>query len=183
MAWKIDSSHSAIRFSVRHMMVANVHGEFKKFEGEIEFDEQDAAASTVDVKIDARSIDTREPQRDAHLRSADFFDAEKYPHLSFRSKSVEMVNDNRARILGDLTIRDVTKPVTLEAEYSGQAKNPYGRIVAGFNALARINRKDWGLTWNVALETGGFLVGDEIAINIELELVKEPVAEGETALA
>jgi polyisoprenoid-binding protein YceI len=180
MNWKIDNAHSAINFTVRHMMISNVRGRFEKFSGEVNFDEQNPENSSVEAYIDASSINTREPQRDAHLRSADFLNVEQYPELIFRSTQIEQLDSTHGRITGNLTIRDVTKPVVLEVEYNGQAKSPYGKTSAGFDAQTRINRKDWGLVWNVALETGGVLVGDEIKIDIELELVKqeqpEPVA-------
>lgn len=181
MSWKIDHAHSSVRFTVRHMMITNVHGEFKNFEGEIAFDEQDPTRTSVEIQIEAASIDTHEPQRDTHLRSGDFFNVEQYPQLTFKSTSVEVVDPQHARLHGDLTIRRVTKPVSLDVEHFGQGKTPYGKTVAGFNGWAKINRHDWKLDWNVALETGGFLVGDDIAINIELELVKEAVAEAEPA--
>lgn len=177
MTWKIDPAHTSVRFTARHMMVTTVHGEFKDFDGAIEFDEKNPANTTVEVSIDAASIDTHEPQRDGHLRSADFLNAEVYPKLTFKSSSVEVVDDTHARLHGDLTIRDVTHPVTLDVEYFGTGKTPYGKTVVGFNALTRIARKDWGLTWNVALESGGWLVSEQVAINIELELIKEAEVE------
>jgi polyisoprenoid-binding protein YceI len=177
MSWTIDPAHTSVRFTARHMMVTTVHGEFKEFDGTIAFDDKEPAKTTVDIRIDAASIDTHEPQRDGHLRSADFLNAEVYPALTFKSTSVEVEDDSRAKLHGDLTIRDVTKPVTLEVEYYGSGKTPYGKTVAGFNAQTRINRKDWGLTWNVALESGGWLVSDQIAISIEMELVAEAETE------
>ena len=173
MTWQIDPAHSHIQFSVRHMMVAKVRGEFTRFEGTIDLDEQRPERSAVDIRIDAASIDTRLEARDAHLRSADFLDAEGHPSLTFTSRRIERLGDSRARLLGDLTIRGVTRPVTLGVRYEGQAKSPWGSTSAGFNATAKIHRKDWGLNWNQALETGGWLVGDEITIDIELELVKQ----------
>lgn len=181
MSWKIDPAHSSVRFTARHMMVTNVHGEFKEFDGTVAFDDQNPANTTVDIVMQAASIDTHEPQRDGHLRSADFFNVETYPTLTFKSTSVKVVDDQNAKLTGDLTIRGVTKPVTLDVEYYGQGVSPYGKTVAGFTARARVNRKDWDLTWNVALETGGFLVGDDVAITIEIELIKEAVAEAEAA--
>lgn len=177
MSWKIDSAHSEITFSVRHMMISNVRGRFEKFSGEVNFNPDDLATSSVDVKIDASSINTREAQRDGHLMSPDFLNVETYPYLTFKSMQVEKVNENHGKIYGDLTIRGVTRPVVLDVEYSGVARSPYGTTSAGFSASTTINRKDWGLTWNVALETGGLLVGEDIKINIELEIVKQEVAE------
>lgn len=176
MSWQIDPAHSHIYFTVRHMMVAKVRGSFESFSGVINFDEQQPANSTVDIKIDAASINTREPQRDNHLRSADFLDVENYPVLTFKSTRLEQVTETQGRLIGDLTIRDITREVVLDVEYAGQARSPWGSVSAGFSATTTINRKDWGLNWNQALETGGFLVGDKISIEIELELIKAPEA-------
>lgn len=183
MSWTTDLSHSQIQFSVRHMMISNVRGRFENFEATVDFNPQEPAKSSVFAKIDAASINTREPNRDAHLRSADFFDAEKYPAITFASKRVEVVDDNHGKIYGDLTVKDVTREVVLETEYSGQAKSPWGTYSAGFTARTRINRKDWDLTWNKALETGGMLVGDDIQIEIDLEVIKQVEAETELAMA
>lgn len=179
MSWKIDSAHAQVKFSVRHMMIMNVSGRFEKFGGIVEFNEQDPINSSVEVQIEAASINTNEPQRDEHLKSPDFLNVEQYPYLTFKSKRIEKIDESHGRIVGDLTIRDVTNEVVLETEYLGQAQSPWGTTNAGFNAHTKINRKDWGLTWNVALETGGVLVGDEVAINIELELIKQPEAQPE----
>jgi polyisoprenoid-binding protein YceI len=176
MSWKIDSAHSEIDFAVRHMMISNARGRFEKFSGAVEFDEQEPTRSSVEVQIEAASINTREPQRDAHLKSPDFLNVEKYPTLSFKSKRIEIVDSTHGRIIGDFTIRDVTREVVLDVEYSGQALSPMGTTSAGFTASTKFNRKDWGLTWNVALETGGLLVGDEIKVDISLEIVKQPEA-------
>ncbi len=181
MSWQIDPAHSSVQFSVRHMMITNVRGQFDRFSGTIALDEENPANTTVDVQIEAASINTREPNRDAHLRSADFLNADEYPYLTFKSKRVEVLDDTTATLVGDLTIRGVTREVVLDVEYLGQAKSPWGTISAGFHASTKINRKDWGLNWNQALETGGVLVGDQIKINIELELVKQPETEGEAA--
>ena len=173
MSWKIDPAHSQIQFSIRHMMISNVRGRFENFTGVVEFDEQDLKRSSVDIQIEAASVNTREAQRDGHLKSPDFFNADKYPYLTFKSKRIEKTDVTHGRIVGDLTIRDVTKQVVLDVEYSGQAKSPWGTISAGFSATTKINRKDWGLTWNQTLETGGVLVGDEISVNVDLEIVKQ----------
>jgi len=173
MAWQIDQSHSHIQFSAKHMMIATVRGRFEKFTGTVEGDEQNPTAAKVNVQIEAASLDTREERRDAHLRSPDFFNVDQYPSITFTSTRVEQVDATHARLIGDLTIRDVTKAVVLDVEYEGQAKSPWGTVSAGFSAQTKINRKEWGLNWNVALETGGWLVGDQITINIELELVKQ----------
>lgn len=172
MSWNLDLAHSQIAFSVRHMMISKVKGYFERFEGEFNVDEKNPAASTINVRIDTASINTRNAQRDGHLRSPDFFDTENYPTASFVSKEVQVLDSHHARLLGDLTIRDVTHPVALDVEFLGSAKSPWGTTSFGFNASTLINRKDWNLTWNQGLETGGVLVGDEITIEIELELVQ-----------
>jgi polyisoprenoid-binding protein YceI len=177
MAWKIDSSHSRVGFSVRHMMISNVHGEFHNVSGAVEFDEAQPTRSTVDVQIEAASIDTHDEKRDGHLRSADFFDAAQYPYLTFKSRRVEVVDDSHGKLYGVLTIKNIKRDVVLAVEYSGMAKSPWGSSSAGFTASTKINRKDFELNWNVALETGGVLVGDTININIELEIVKQGVPE------
>jgi len=177
MSWKIDPAHSEINFTVRHMMISNVRGRFENFTGTVEFDPENPINSSVDVQIEAASINTREQPRDTHLRSADFFDAENYPYLTFKSKKVLVDDENHGRIVGDLTIRDVTREVTLDTEFNGTSQSPWGFSSAGFSASAKINRKDWGLVWNVALETGGVLVSDDIKINIELEIIEEKIAE------
>ena len=182
MSWHIDPDHSQVEFAVRHMMISTVRGRFTQFSGTVELDEANPSRSTVEVKIDAASIDTRAAQRDTHLQSPDFLNATEYPYLVFKSKRVEQIDASRGRIIGDLTIRDVTREVVLDAEYAGQARSPWGTTSAGFNAQTKINRKDWGLTWNQGLETGGVLVGEEISIRIELEVVQQ-AAEVEEAEA
>jgi polyisoprenoid-binding protein YceI len=172
MAWQIDAAHSSIEFSVRHMMVAKVRGEFTRFDGTIDLDEAHPERTSVNIEIDAASIDTRLEPRDTHLRSADFLDAETYPTLDFVSRRVTRQGKDRAQLVGDLSIRGVKKEVTLDVEYAGQAKSPWGTTSTGFSAQTKISRKDWGLNWNQALETGGLLVGDEITIRIELELMQ-----------
>jgi polyisoprenoid-binding protein YceI len=174
MSWMIDSAHTEANFSVRHMMISNVRGQFEKVAGAVEFDEANPANTRVDVQIEAASVNTREEKRDAHLKSPDFFDAEKYPYLTFKSKRVEVKDATHARLIGDLTIRAVTKEVALDVEYNGSAKSPWGTLSAGFSARTTIKRKDWDLNWNVALETGGWLVGDDVHISIELEIVQQP---------
>ncbi len=171
MAWEIDPAHSQATFAVKHMMLSTVKGQFNVIGGHLHIDEQHPENSWVDAQADVNSIDTRDPKRDAHLRSPDFFDAEKYPTLNFKSTKVERIGDNEYRVLGDLTIRGVTRPVVFKAEYSGQGKDPWGGQRAGLSATTKINRKEWGLTYNQALETGGVLVGDEVKIEIDLEAV------------
>ncbi len=174
MAWHIDPAHSEIQFSAKHMMISTVRGKFARFSGTIEADEQNPSAAQVHVQIEAASIDTGNEQRDAHLRSPDFLNVEQYPSITFRSTKVERRDEDLGRMYGELTIRDVTRPVVLEIEYAGIAKSPWGTTSAGFSARTKINRKDWGLNWNVALETGGWLVSDEIKIAIVVELVQQP---------
>jgi len=176
MSWQIDPAHSQIQFTIRHMMISNVRGRFENFTGVVEFNEQDPTRSSVDVQIEAASINTREAQRDGHLKSPDFLNADKYPYLTFKSKRIEKTDATHGRMIGVLTIRDIAKEVVLDVEYSGQAKSPWGTTSAGFSATTKINRKDWNLTWNQTLETGGVLVGDEVTVNIELEIVKQAEA-------
>jgi polyisoprenoid-binding protein YceI len=156
------------------MMISNARGHFQTFSGTIDFDEANPANTTVAVQIDVASINTGDEKRDAHLKSPDFFDAEKYPQITFQSTRVDVKNKTHAVLYGDLTIRDVPHEVALDVEFNGQAKSPWGTTNAGFSAKAQIKRKQWGLNWNVALETGGWLVGDDITISIELEIVKQP---------
>ncbi|MEX1018965.1 MAG: YceI family protein [Litorilinea sp.] len=179
MSWQIDYAHSEINFTVRHMMVSRVRGQFESFSGEIKLDEEHSENTEVSIQIDANSISTAQADRDGHLTSPDFLDAERYPHITFQSKRVDVKGKDRAKLIGDLTIRDVTKEVALDVTYEGQAKSPFANtIAAGFLAETTINRTEWGLTWNAMLETGGVLVGEDIKISIELELtqdVEEPV--------
>ncbi len=172
MAWKIDSAHSEVTFSVRHMMISTVRGRFNTVNGTVDFNEETPGNSSVNVEIDVNSIDTREKQRDDHLRSPDFLDVATYPTITFVSKRVEPIDESHGKITGDLTIHGVTKEVVLDTEYAGQAKSPWGTTSAGFSAKTEINRKDFGLEYNAALETGGVLVGDKVKIDIEMEIVK-----------
>jgi len=174
MSWQIDTSHTHLQFTVRHMMLSKVRGAFEKFSGSVRLDEANPANTSVDIQIETASINTRDAQRDGHLRSPDFFNSEVYPLMTFKSKNVEVTGENTAVLTGDLTIRDITREVKLDVEFLGMSQSPWGTQSAGFEARARILREDWGLTWNVALETGGWLVGKEIEINIELELVRQP---------
>jgi len=185
MAWQIDQGHSEVSFSAKHLMISTVRGRFNTYTGTVEADEQNPTAAVVNVQIDASSLVTGDEKRDGHLRSPDFLDAEQFPYITFKSTSVQQVDESHGKLSGDLTIRDVTKPVVLDFEYAGQAKTPWGTTSAGFSASTKISRKEWGLNWNVALETGGWLVGDQITISIELELVKqvEQAADAETVAA
>ncbi|HXR37001.1 MAG TPA: YceI family protein [Candidatus Binataceae bacterium] len=171
--WNIDPVHSAVEFKVRHMMISHVKGHFTKISGVMTLDEADIAKSQVDVSIDAASIDTRDDQRDAHLKSADFFDVEKFPALTFKSTRVTRVGDGELSVAGDLTAHGVTRPVVLAVEGpTPPAKDPWGFVRVGLSATTKINRKDFGLTWNTALEHGGILVGDEVGINLDVQFVK-----------
>src|SRR5688500_9455283 len=174
--WKIDSSHSAVEFVVKHMMLSRTKGRFTKFDGAIELDEQNLANSSVTVEIDVASIDTHDEKRDEHLRSADFFDAATYPAITFVSTEILPRGGDKFQVIGDLSIRGVTEKVVLEAEKVGATTSPWGQQVIGFEASTDVNRKDFGLTWNVALEAGGFLVGDNIKINLEVEAIKQEAA-------
>jgi polyisoprenoid-binding protein YceI len=174
--WDIDYVHSSINFSVRHLMISKVHGRFSKWTGTLEFDEQNPSKSRVDIRIDASSIDTKEAQRDDHLRSPDFLEVAKYPEITFRSKSVEDTGDSQFRVKGDLTIRGITLPATLDTEYGGRVKDVWGGDRAGFSARVSVNRKDFGLTWNQLLETGGIAVGEKVEINIDIEAVNTKAA-------
>ena len=177
MTWNIDASHTQIEFSVRHMMIAKVRGQFSGFDGKVHLDSNNPAESWAEGTIDVNSINTRDEQRDGHLRSADFFDVENYPKMSFRSSRIESLGASQYKVYGNLTIKDVTREVVFNVADEGQAQDPWGNKRWGLSASTKINRKDFDLTWNVALETGGWLVGDEITINAEVELVYQPEAE------
>jgi polyisoprenoid-binding protein YceI len=164
----IDRSHSEVGFQVRHLL-SKVRGRFNEFDGIIEFDEANPANSRVDVTIHARSIDTGEADRDNHLRNADFFDVEKYPTLTFKSTSVTPRGNNAYDVVGDLTIHGVIRQVTLPASFLGAAQDPWGNTKLVFEAELTLNRKDFGLTWNAALETGGFLVGDDVKVSLAIQ--------------
>jgi polyisoprenoid-binding protein YceI len=169
--WQIDPAHSHVEFAVRHLMISTVKGRFSDVSGTVTGIDEGEEPS-IDVSIGAASIDTRENQRDAHLRSADFFDADRFPTLRFRSTRVVADGDG-LKVTGNLTIKDVTKDVTLAVTQEGRGKDPWGGERAGYSATTKINRKDYGLTWNQLLETGGVAVGDEIRISIDVELVKK----------
>ena len=181
MAWNIDNAHSMVEFSVRHMMISTVRGRFTAFSGTVSADPDNQLKSSVLGSVQAASIDTHDGNRDAHLRSADFFDAEKYPTLDFFSKRIEKTDDETYRVTGDLTIRDTTREVAFEVTDNGKGKDPWGNTRWGLEATTAINRKDFGLTWNVGLETGGWLVGDQVKIHAEIELVYVPEKAAETA--
>jgi polyisoprenoid-binding protein YceI len=171
--WKIDPAHTVAEFKVKHMMISNVKGHFPKVTGTLVRNESDHSQSRVDVEIDASSIETRDPQRDAHLKSADFFHVEQFPTLSFKSTRVSPAGDGELSVEGDLTIRGVTRKVKLAVEGPTPAtKDPWGNTRIAVSAITKINRKDFGLTWNAALETGGILVGEEVTITIEAEFLQ-----------
>ena len=167
--WTFDTGHSAVNFSVRHMVFGKTRGRFARWQGQLQLVPEDLSKSTVEVTIDAASIDTADGQRDAHLRSADFLDVERFPSLTFRSNEVEDLGSGNLRIFGDLTIHGTTRPVVLEAEYGGRAKDPWGNDRAGFGARTSIDRTDFGLKWNMVLEAGGLVVGNKVDIEIEVE--------------
>jgi polyisoprenoid-binding protein YceI len=176
--YQIDPTHTSAHFSVRHMMVSNVRGEFPRISGTVTFDPQDPAASSVEAVIDAASINTREPQRDEHLKSADFLDVEKFPKLVFKSKRV-IPGHGGGKVVGDLTIHGVTHEVTLDVERpTPEMKDPWGKQRIGASATTTLSRKDYGLVWNQALESGGVLVGDQVKITIDLEASGNNVATG-----
>ncbi len=168
--WLIDSDHAMARFSVRHFMIANVQGLFSKMTGVIQFDPPDFASLSVEAEIDVRSLTSGLQERDEHLLSPDYFDAEKYPKIFFKSTRVEPAGENRAKVTGDLTIRDVRKPVTLESEFFGPVKSPFsGKTCIGFSATGKVNRKDYGLTWNAAMEGGGVVTAWDVYLHMEVE--------------
>ena len=172
--WTIDPAHSAAHFSVRHLMISNVRGEFSKLSGNVLIDPIDPARSSVEVNMETSSVNTREPQRDEHLRSADFFDVANHPAIMFKSKKVVATGGDRYKLTGDLTIRGTSKEVTFDVEGpTPSVKDPWGNVRAGVSAHAKINRKDFGLVWNALTEAGGVVIGDEISVTIEAELIQK----------
>jgi polyisoprenoid-binding protein YceI len=171
--WAIDPAHTHVAFAVKHLMISTVRGRFAAVSGTVVTDEADPARGTAEIEIDAASIDTRESQRDAHLKSADFFDVENFPKLIFKSKRITDVKGNAFKLIGDLTIHGVTREVALDVTSDGRGKDPWGGERSAFTATTAIKRSDYGLTWNQALEAGGFLVGDDIKISLDVELVKK----------
>ncbi len=170
--WKIDPSHTSVEFSAKHMMITTVRGRIADVEGTIVTDEKNLANSSVEAVLRGASLDTRSEQRDQHLRSADFLDTEKFPVITFKSKRIEGSKE-QFRVTGDLTIRGTTKEITLDVTFEGKGKDPWGGERVGFAATGKIDRRDYGLTWNQALETGGVLVANEIKITIEAQATKE----------
>ncbi|MER8068607.1 YceI family protein [Streptomyces sp. NPDC094034] len=171
--YTIDPAHSTISFTVRHAMVTNVRGSFTEHEGSLSLDGTNPAASSASIDVSIASVDTGMTDRDGHLRSADFFDAETFPKMSFRSTSVEQLDAETYRLVGDLTIKDVTRPLTIDLEFNGSATDPYGNERVGFEGSATILRSDWGLTWNAALETGGVMVSDKVKLSFDISAIKK----------
>lgn len=170
--WTIDPTHSEIGFKVKHMMFTNISGKFDSYEGTVETEENDFTTAKISFSAEINSVDTSNAERDNHLKSADFFDAENYPKLIFTSKSFTKVNENNYELIGDLMIKGVSKEVKLPTEFSGLMQDPTGNTKVGLNIESKINRKDWGLNWNTTLETGGILVGEEVKLIINLQLAK-----------
>ncbi|PLR96801.1 YceI family protein [Bacillus sp. T33-2] len=170
--WAIDPTHSGVDFSIKHMMISNVKGSFNKFDASIEADPADLTTAAINVTVDAASVDTRNDDRDNHLRSGDFFDAEKYPSMTFNATNIVKKGEDEYEVTGDLTIRDVTKTETLTVTFEGQGKDPWGNEKVAFSGAGTFNRSDYGLVWNAALETGGVLVGDKVKISFEIQAVK-----------
>ena len=184
MNWEIDATHSQATFSVKHMMISTVRGHFEVLSGKLHIDEEHPDNSWVEAEVDAASINTRDAKRDGHLRSPDFFDVEKYPKITFKSTKITPTGNNEYRVTGDLTMHGVTKEETFHADYSGQVKDLYGLQRAAFTVKGKINRKDFGLNWNVGLEAGGVLVGEDVNIEIDLAAVqKAAVQEAATQTA
>lgn len=170
--YTIDPAHSSIGFTVRHAMVTNVRGSFAEHEGSLKLDGSDPANSTASIDVKIASVDTGIKDRDGHLVSGDFFDAEKFPLMTFRSTSAEQLGGDKYRVTGDLTIKDVTRPLSIDLEFNGSAKDVYGNERVGFEGGAEILRSDWGLTWNAALETGGVMVSDKVKLNFDISAIK-----------
>ena len=172
MSWQLDPGHTYIGFTGRHLIVATVRGEFEQFSGTVEFNEEDITRSKVDIQIEAASVTTRNTQRDEHFRSADFFDVKRYPYITFKSKRVIMQDARHGQLVSDLTIRNITREVVLEGEYSGVSQTPWNTYSAGFSLRGKVNRKEWGMKWNMVLAGGGLAASDEITLTIDLELTK-----------
>lgn len=170
--WSFDKAHSRVGFRVKHLMITNVDGKFREYDGEVTTKGDDFSDATVKFTLKASSIDTEMADRDTHLKSADFFDATNYPEIKFESTGVKKMSDEKYEMAGNLKIRDVSKKVVFQVEDGGVMKDPWGNIKAGFTLSGKINRKDWGLNWNAALEAGGVLVGEEVKISSDIELVK-----------
>jgi len=173
ITWKLDPAHSSAEFKIKHMMISNVKGSFSGLSGTLVEHKTDDTLSSVEATVDIGTINTGDPQRDAHLKSGDFFEHEKHPHMTFKSTKVEKKAEDEYKVTGDLTLHGITKPVTFEAEGpSAPAKDPWGNTRIGLSATAKINRKDFGLSWNAALETGGILVGEDVQIALEVQFIQ-----------
>lgn len=173
MAWNLDSTHSHVGFSVKHMMVTTVRGQFKTYSAKFDLDANDFAKSTFEGEIDVASIDTANADRDVHLRTNDFFDAPNNPKITFKSTKIEPQGGNEFKVTGDFTLRGITKPITLDVEFLGTSKNPYGKTVAGLSARGTVNRKDFGVNFNAVLETGGIAISDKVTLELDLQAVQE----------
>ncbi len=171
--WILDPAHSEISFRVKHLMISNVKGVFTEFSAETSTENDDFSQASITVNINTASVNTGNADRDAHLRSADFFDAGTFPAINFTSDSLTKKDDENYKLSGELTIRGISKPISLDVEYGGLMKDPWGNVKAGFSVSGKINRKDWGLNWNAALETGGVLVSDEVRISAEVQFLKQ----------
>src|SRR4051794_31926980 len=171
--YKIDVDHSDIMFKVKHLMISTASGIFKKFDATLEIDENDLTKATVTFEADVDSVDTKNEQRDAHLKSDDFFNAEQFPKLTFKSTSIQKTGDDEYNLTGDLTIRDITKPVELKVEYNGSTKDPWGQERMGFEVSGKINRKEYGLKWSAVTEAGGLVVSDDVRLALNVEMVKQ----------
>ncbi|MBH5319786.1 YceI family protein [Paenibacillus sp. GSMTC-2017] len=171
--WAVDASHSAIDFSVRHMMISKVKGTFHTFEANVEADVNDLTSANISFSIDINSVDTRNADRDAHLKGADFFDTEKYPTLTFNAATIVKTGEGEYEVSGEVSLHGVTRTETFEVTYEGSGKDPWGNARAGFSAKSTLKRSDYGLTYNAALETGGVLIGDDVKISLEIEAVQQ----------
>jgi polyisoprenoid-binding protein YceI len=170
--WTIDPSHSKVSFKVKHLMISNVLGSFREFEGQTSTTGNDFSTAVISFSLNAASVDTEAADRDTHLKSPDFFDVENYPKITFEGSGLKDLGDDMYELKGSLTIKGVSRPVTLSVEYGGVMSDPWGNVKAGFSVAGKINRKDWGLNWNAALEAGGVLVGEEVKISCDIELLK-----------
>ena len=172
--WTVDPTHSGAEFAVKHLMVSTFRGHFRSLEGTVQLDEDNPANSSVTASVDVASVDTQTSDRDVHLRSDDFFNAERYPKMTFRSTRVEQVDETNWKVTGELTIRDVTKEVVLDTEYEGRIVDPWGNERIGFTARTELSRKEFGVRWNSAIESGGVVVGDKVRISLNIEIVRQP---------
>ena len=173
--WKFDLSHSELGFKIKHLMITNVSGTFKSFDVDVQTTGTDFTTAQIEARVDMSSINTNNEQRDAHLTNSDFFDAELHPQMVFKSTGIKAVDKETFELTGDLTIKGITKPIKLNVEYNGLAKDPWGGERAGFAVTGKINRTDWGVSFNGVLETGGLMLGEEVKISAEIELIKEAV--------